>query len=201
MAPNLPPVPLLDIRQFPYPIQEWFRQVRLALTGGGGAGVLFSSLDFTGSNLTSILTRNHDDLQNMDGGSGSERYHLTAAQHTLATSLAAGTYTPTLTDVVNLTSSTAFQCQYSRVGDTVTVSGKVNMQPTAGGAVELGMSLPIASNIGAEEDVGGTAACADVAGEVVAIMGDSGSNRASFQFVATDTSNNEFFFSFTYRVI
>jgi len=40
------------------------------------------NLDFTGSNLTDIETRNHNDLQSINGGSSTERYHLTAAQHT-----------------------------------------------------------------------------------------------------------------------
>lgn len=40
------------------------------------------NLDFTGSNLTDIATRNHNDLNSINGGSSTERYHLTAAQHT-----------------------------------------------------------------------------------------------------------------------
>ena len=42
----------------------------------------WTSLDFTGSNLTSIVTKNHNDLSSKQGGSGTEYYHLTAAQHT-----------------------------------------------------------------------------------------------------------------------
>lgn len=43
---------------------------------------LFSTLDFTGSNLTSLETRNHNDLQNIQGGSVADYYHLTQVQHT-----------------------------------------------------------------------------------------------------------------------
>lgn len=37
-------------------------------------------IDFTGSNLTSILTKSHQVLDNLQGGSSTERYHLTATQ-------------------------------------------------------------------------------------------------------------------------
>lgn len=40
------------------------------------------NLDFTESNLTDIIARNHNDLNSINGGSTTERYHLTAAQHT-----------------------------------------------------------------------------------------------------------------------
>src|SRR5438552_1367658 len=36
-----------------------------------------------------------------------------------------GSYTPRLTNVANLSASTAYTCQWMRVGNTVTVSGKV----------------------------------------------------------------------------
>jgi len=80
MAVRIPPVPLQDIKQLPFSIQEWFRQVQLALsTLGSVGGVSFNALDFSGSNLTSIATRNHNDLQSKQGGSGTSFYHLTAA--------------------------------------------------------------------------------------------------------------------------
>lgn len=48
----------------------------------GALSSTWSLLDFTGSNLTDIATRNHNDLQNIQGGAATERYHLTAAEHT-----------------------------------------------------------------------------------------------------------------------
>ena len=46
------------------------------------ADLKWTNLDFTGSNLTDVVTRNHNDLNSINGGSSTERYHLTAAQHT-----------------------------------------------------------------------------------------------------------------------
>jgi len=117
------------------------------------------------------------------------------------TGLAHGTYTPTLTNVANVAASTAYQCQYMRVGNTVTVSGKVDADPTAAGATQLGISLPIASNIGAQEDCAGTAASSAVAGLCAAILGDAANNRAEMSWVAVDVANRSFYFQFMYEVI
>jgi len=42
---------------------------------------LFNDLGFMGSNITSIVTRNHNDLTNIQGGTPGQYYHLTAAQY------------------------------------------------------------------------------------------------------------------------
>jgi len=41
----------------------------------------WTALNFTGSNLTDIITRNHNDLNNVQGGSAGQRYHLTSAEY------------------------------------------------------------------------------------------------------------------------
>lgn len=113
-----------------------------------------------------------------------------------------GTYTPTLTNVTNIAASTAYLCQYLRFGNTVLVSGKVDVDPTltATGS-ELGISLPIASNFGDIIDCGGVAFAAAVAGQGAAILGDATNNRASMKWVSSDISNQGMAFIFTYRVI
>lgn len=118
-----------------------------------------------------------------------------------ALNLNSGVYTPTLTNVLNLAASTAYQCQFLRVGSVVTVSGKVDIDPTASGSVQLGISLPIASNIGTAEDCGGTAAAPGVAGQCAAILGDATNDRAQLELIAVDLTNKAMAFSFTYRVI
>ncbi len=111
-----------------------------------------------------------------------------------------GVYTPTLTNTTNLDGSTASQCQWSQTGNVVTVSGMVSMNPTAAGSVVLGMTLPVASNIGAEEDLGGVAHARAIA-DGAAIFGDAANNRATIQYIATDTANRQFSFAFQYRVL
>lgn len=119
-----------------------------------------------------------------------------------ALNLASGTYTPTLTNVANLDGSTAFQCQYTRVGSVVTVSGKVSIDPTlAATSTQLGISLPIASNFGAEEDCAGTAVAPGIAGQCSAIKADTTNDRAQLQFVSGDLTNQPMFMTFSYRII
>lgn len=111
-----------------------------------------------------------------------------------------GTYTPSLTNTANLDASTAYECQYIRVGSVITVSGKVDMDPTAGATLtQIGISLPVASNLAAEQDCCGTA-CSKV-GDVAAIYADSTNDVAMLEYVSSGTANKSFYFTFTYAVI
>lgn len=130
--------------------------------------------------------------------------YTTAAELSTALSalnLASGVYTPTLTNVANLDGSTAFECQYLRVGSVVTVSGKVSVNPTAGASTQLGISLPVASNLGAAEDCSGSAFASGIAGQGAAILGDAANNRAQMQWIAVDTTDQPMFFTFQYSII
>lgn len=115
--------------------------------------------------------------------------------------LGAGTYTPTLTGVANVGASGALACQYMRVRDVVTVSGRLTLDPTAAVATQLGISLPVASNLANAEECAGTAVAPGIAGQCAAIVGDATNNRAELQYVAADLTNQAWSFTFTYRVI
>lgn len=118
------------------------------------------------------------------------------------TGLAHGTYTPTLTNVANLDASTAYACQYMRVGNTVTVSGRVDIDPTLAATItQMRMSLPVASNFTANNECGGTAAASSIAGQVAAIRADAANNEAELVYRSADVTNQAMFFSFTYTVI
>jgi hypothetical protein len=114
----------------------------------------------------------------------------------------AGTYTPTLTNVANIDASTAVQCQYLRVGSVVTVSGEVLVDPTTIAVLtQLGISLPIASNILATADCAGTGAGGIGATGVTLIRGDTGNNRAEMAWFTQVTVDTRFSIHFTYRII
>ena len=85
---RLPSAPLHDT-EFSYQWREWLRRTHVRVTGA--AQILWSQLDMTGSNLIDILTRRHRDLQDLQGGTTAEYYHLTSAQHTEATGFFAAT--------------------------------------------------------------------------------------------------------------
>src|SRR3972149_5740087 len=58
-----------------------------------------------------------------------------------------GTYTPTLTNVANLDSSTAYPCSYVRIGNIVLVGLYFEANPTTTLVLtQVRVSLPIASN-------------------------------------------------------
>ena len=84
MADLIPPIPI-DAPFASYNWVDWYQKVRRAINEA--QNLRWSQFtDFTGSNLNQLVTRNHSDLQSMQGGTSGERYHLTAAQHSAVTS-------------------------------------------------------------------------------------------------------------------
>ena len=82
MATGLPPPPIND-QPGSFTWLEWYRQLRNYISTNGS--VPWYVINFAGSNITDIATRDHDQLQNLDGGTAGEHYHLTAAQHAALT--------------------------------------------------------------------------------------------------------------------
>ena len=68
-----PPPPVKQDAVF----DRWIRMVYQRIASAGQ--LLWSQIDFTGSTLTDLVTRNHADLQNLNTASYT---HLTAANHT-----------------------------------------------------------------------------------------------------------------------
>lgn len=58
---------------------DWYEKIRTIVNSPVVAN--WTDIDFTSSNLTSITTRNHNDLQNFQGGTAGQYYHTTAAQN------------------------------------------------------------------------------------------------------------------------
>jgi hypothetical protein len=117
-----------------------------------------------------------------------------------------GTYTPTLTNVTNVAASTTGVCQYMRVGNVVTVSGQLSINPTTASAnTVLRMTLPIASSFtGTSRALGGTAASitSGTYGQSLAILGfTSATGQAEFRGDPTVATDQDYAFSFTYRII
>lgn len=114
----------------------------------------------------------------------------------------AGKYTPTLTNVANLDASTAYEWMYMRLGAIVLTGGRVDVDPTAGSAsTQLGFSLPVASNIGAVEDVSGVAFAPGIAGQGAAVLGDAANNRGQIEFISANTTNQAMYAVCIYEVI
>lgn len=110
-----------------------------------------------------------------------------------------GTYTPTSFNTTNIAASTPQSAQYLRVGNTVTVSGQIDIDPTATGFAILGLSLPVASAITSAVQLSGVFNCPDAVGG--GIYGDATNDRATFQFTASSAANLTYYYTFTYRVL
>jgi hypothetical protein len=92
-----------------------------------------------------------------------------------------------------------------RVGDVVTVSGKVDIAVTATGLTQLNMTLPVASNFSASENCGGVAqvSYSGISTNLAAgIQADATNDRAQLYYFGNVTgAAQSFFFTFTYRII
>lgn len=113
-----------------------------------------------------------------------------------------GTFTPTLGNTTNVAASTAFLCSWYKVGDMVTVFGKVQIDPTTTlAATVLTMSVPVSSGMtGADTDAGGTGGSSNITGEVIAIVSDGGADVVRFKFIPTDITNRTVYFQFSYKI-
>jgi hypothetical protein len=75
---GLPPPPINDAPGS-FTWLEWYRQLRSYISTSGS--VPWYVINFADSSITDIQNRDHNVLQNLQGGRTGERYHLTAAQH------------------------------------------------------------------------------------------------------------------------
>jgi len=121
------------------------------------------------------------------------------------TGLAHGTYTPTLTGVANVSSSTARLATYMRVGNTVTVAGQMDITPTSNNTqTRIRISLPVASNFSTAYQVGGTASTipnSAATAHVGGIIADATNDDAEMDYYETNGVVDTFSYTFTYQVI
>lgn len=76
---GLPPPPIQD-KPGTFTWLEWYRQLREYVSTSGS--VPWYVINFAGSNITDIALRDHDQLQNVQGGTAGEHNHLTDAEYT-----------------------------------------------------------------------------------------------------------------------
>lgn len=116
------------------------------------------------------------------------------------TTSSTGTNTPTLTNSTNVAASTSNTAFYIRVGDIVTVHGRVDIDPTSAGTnTVLGISLPVASNFTAAADLAGL--CTNSGGmSRCQINADDTNDRASLAMIPTGAANENVFYTYSYIV-
>lgn len=143
------------------------------------------------------------------GNGWTSPYATTAALGALPT-LDGNTYTPTLTLVANVSAATAEVTHYMRVGAQVHVEGfisGVTCSSALGTLSRIGVSLPVASNLGAASDLGGSGSMywqVDSLASAAVCAGDTTNDRAEISFPSqstSSTSTRRLGFSFTYTII
>lgn len=163
-------------------------------------GLIFSQVRFPASLANTIsLTGTapyYIDCYKLDGSYATDADNFTVA------SAQYGTYTPTLTGVSNVASTSASACQWLRVGNTVTVSGRVRVTPTLAGGVttEVGVSLPVASNFANIYECAGSGA-AYLLNTSCTFIADTTNDRAQLTFLSNGIIAEDYYFSFTYKII
>jgi hypothetical protein len=73
---------------------DWYEKLRTVINQGN-VSVLWGNINFSGSNITSIASRAHNNLQSIQGGAAGEYNHLTNTQFTRATAVIQATADPT----------------------------------------------------------------------------------------------------------
>lgn len=148
------------------------------------------------------LYRGGTEWQRLAKGTAFQAYRMDSSAAAPEWYTPEGTYTPTLTNGTNVGASTAAVCLYVRIGNFVMVWGQVDIDPTSGGNTTtiLGISLPVASNLGAITDLSGVSSQQNQQ-RPGSIDADTANDRATLTFQANDTTNRTHTFSFGYRVI
>lgn len=121
----------------------------------------------------------------------------------IATNFSSGTYTPTVTDLFNIDNVSPAKCQYTRVGNIVTVYGSMLVDTdNINTLASLFLSLPIASDLALANDLNGHGITDSEDLIMRTIDAREVENKARFVFAtnANTDGNYRVFFSFMYEV-
>lgn len=130
---------------------------------------------------------------NPNGGGLYCTVHNVAAGAGAQQAISSGTYTPILTGVANVSTSTARVAQWSRVGSVVSASGEMDVDPTAISTLtQVGISLPISSNFASAFQCSGGATMdpGSIAMVLGRINGDVTNDRAQLDYYCDAGAGN-----------
>ena len=122
---------------------------------------------------------------------------------TVQANSSSGTYTPTLTNTTNITSSILNQAVYTKVGDIVTVTVGYSATPTASGNCIITLPLPIARSVSTSIYAGsGQAVLSGSIPPTIPIFGfiNGSSTNIAFNFAVTGTATIVGVVTFQYSI-
>jgi len=209
MAQLLPPIPKEPIEPNSHVWREWFNSIRNVIVGTAQGVISWASLNFDGSNITDIVTRNHNNLQTIQGGTANQYYHLTATQLTnlgtvttvsVATSNGfAGTVaTATSTPVITLSTSITGLLKGNGTAISAATSGTDYAPATSGTSILYGNGSGGFSNVTIGTGVSfttGTLSATGSGGTITSVTGtapvaSSGGTTPVISMAAATTSVN-----------
>jgi hypothetical protein len=163
----------------------------LTVVGGatiGGAAAITGAITGASASVTGNL---HSGGAFDVAGTAAIGSTISVGGETAQAHLLSGTYTPTLTNVANISASHMIEdASYVQVGKEIVVSGRINLTPTAGGNVttEIDLTVPIlnSSNVDA---MGGAVTSGAVGLSGVATFGVSFGNGNKIRLVASQVTN------------
>ena len=188
MAQLLPPIPKEPIEPNSHVWREWFNSIRNVIVNTAQGVIAWASLNFAGSNITDIATRNHNSLQTIQGGTANQYYHLTATQLTnlgtvttisVATSNGfAGTVaTATTTPVITLSTSITGLLKGNGTAISAATSGTDYAPATSGASILYGNGSGGFSNVTIGSGVSfttGTLSATGSGGTITSVTGTAG---------------------------
>ena len=170
---------------------------RIKLTTGGA----FSAVAITGALVDPTTLTDGDIWYNTTSNKFRVRENGSSVNLMTSSTVLSGTYTPTFTAVANCSGITSFDSQYLRVGNVVTVSGRVGLTVTSGTTTTtVGISIPIASNFTITSQCSGTGnqTLGNVSGVIIA---DSTNDRAELTFTSSSSGVAGYAYIFTYVIV
>ncbi len=179
MANTLPPAPISTTDLNSYQWKDWFRKLQVYVTGV--SSFLWSTIDFSGSSITDIVDRQHNDLQVLQGGLSGDYYHLSSIDY-IGNGIGAlvRTTSPTLVTPIlgTPTSGNLVNCTFpaSVTNSSISISAGGVLSGAGGGTVTAaGLGVPTGSGTSSGTNTG----------DQTSIVGISGT-MAQFDTAVTD---------------
>ena len=153
MAQLIPPIPKELLTPDSYIWRDWFNNLRNILVGAVEGTVAWAAINFTGSNITDIVSRRHTDLQSLQGGTAGQYYHLTAAQYTVVVSKPYGSFADTTSQTIPVNAAQVMRLDTTELSSGITLGSQtavvtasrtlttLTVASVTSGALYLGMTI------------------------------------------------------------
>ena len=167
-----------------------------------GQNVWYAGNDGAGSGLDADLLDGQDgafyrSASNLNAGTVPDARLPSYLQ---AAAVVAGSHTPTATRIANVTGETVYTVSYIRVLGKIFAFGRIDINATGAGNIQLALSLPVTSNLSAVESLAGTINQSG-GGYTGTILGDVANDRADVVINVGAGGNNAYSFMYAYNII